>query len=104
LRTEPTAYALSEVRLREPAAVDRYRTHAAESIARHGGRYLVRGGAVEAVEGEWPDSASVVLVEFPSRKHLDDWYHSTDYASALAIRDTASERRLLFLDGVDHQN
>ena len=100
-RTEPLAYALSEVCPRESAALDRYRTLAAESITRHGGRYLVRGGAVEVVEGEWPEGESVVLVEFPSRKHLHDWYRSTDYAQALAIRDAALERRLVFLDGVD---
>jgi uncharacterized protein (DUF1330 family)/ketosteroid isomerase-like protein len=102
MRTEPAAYVLSEVQPRPGAAFDRYRELAAESIARHGGRYLVRGGDVHAAEGDWPDGETAVLVEFPSRRALDEWYRSADYAEALAVRDAALERRLLFLDGVEH--
>ncbi len=98
LREETPAYALSEVSPRDPEALEQYRDRAASSIAAHGGRYLVRGAPVEAVEGNWPDQQAVVLVEFPSREGLQHWYESTEYAQALAVRDRALDRRLLFLE------
>lgn len=98
LRDEEPTYALSEVRPLDSVQFDRYCTLAADSITRHGGRYLVRGGPVEAAEGDWPDDATVVLVEFPSRSRLEQWYHSADYAEALQARAVGLDRRLLFLE------
>ena len=59
------AYVISDVRLRDPTLVERYRAIAQDAIARYGGRYIVRGGAVEAVEGGWTPG-HIVIVEFPS--------------------------------------
>ena len=92
-------YVISELQVRDPVAFDRYRTLAAASIARHGGRYLVRGGAVAAAEGG-PAPAMLVIVEFPTAEQLRLWYASADYAEALAFRDQALSRRLLFVEGV----
>jgi uncharacterized protein (DUF1330 family) len=58
------AYVISDVALRDPAAAETYRARAAASIARYGGRYLVRGGTVEVLEGDWAPRA-VVIAEFP---------------------------------------
>ena len=77
----------------------RYRELAARSISRHGGRYLVRGAAPVVAEGAWPAGTRIVIVEFPTMERLQAWYRSTDYAEALAIRQTALDRRLLFVDG-----
>jgi uncharacterized protein (DUF1330 family) len=94
------AYVISEVTLHDNAAADRYRSLAADSIARYGGRYVVRGGAVEAVEGDWPPEQQVVIVEFPTMDRLREWHASPEYAEALAFRDEALTRRLLFVEGV----
>lgn len=98
MRETAPAYALSEVTPRAPHALDVYRTHAADSIRKYGGRYLVRGADVDVVEGTWPGDATVVLVEFPSADRLREWYGSPEYAEALQVRDEALSRRLLFLD------
>jgi uncharacterized protein (DUF1330 family) len=58
------AYVISDVSARDQTALETYRTRAADSIARHGGRYIVRGGAIETLEGDWPPRA-IVIVEFP---------------------------------------
>jgi len=99
-----TAYAISEVEMLDETQGQRYRELAAASIARHGGRYLVRGAQPYVAEGNWPRAHRVVVVAFPSMERLRGWYTSADYAEALAIRDTALTRRLLFVDGVDEQN
>lgn len=95
------AYVISEVDILDQAAAVRYRTLAAESIARHDGRYVVRGAEPFVPEGEWPRSARVVVVEFASMAKAREWYESDDYAEALAIRRTALDRRLLFVEGVE---
>ena len=93
------AYVISEVEMLDATQGRRYRELAAGSIARHGGRYLVRGAAPVVAEGDWPPGCRVVIVEFPTMERLQAWYASADYAEALAIRQTALDRRLLFVDG-----
>jgi uncharacterized protein (DUF1330 family) len=95
-----SAYVISEVEMLDETQGQRYRELAAASIAGHGGRYLVRGATPEAAEGDWPDEKRMVIVEFPSMERLRDWYGSADYAEALAVRQTALSRRLLFVDGI----
>jgi len=93
------AYVISEVEPRDAALMERYRPLAAESIARHGGRYIVRGGAADLVEGG-PPVKTLVIVEFPDMARARAWYGSADYADALAIRrGGALERRLVFVEG-----
>ena len=93
------AYVISEVEPRDAAAMETYRTLAAESIAQYGGRYLVRGGAAELVEGG-PSLKTLIIVEFPSMARARKWYASAEYAQALKVRRTALERRLIFVEGV----
>jgi uncharacterized protein (DUF1330 family) len=93
------AYVISEVEMRDETQGRRYRELAAGSIARHGGRYLVRGAAPVVAEGDWPANCQVAIVEFPTMERLRAWYASADYAEALAVRQTALDRRLLFVDG-----
>lgn len=95
-----TAYVLSEVRILDPDLAQRYMSLAEESIARHGGRYIVRGADPEVPEGEWDGGRRIVVVEFPTAEVLHEWYASDDYAEALRLRDRALDRRLLFVNGV----
>ena len=93
------AYVISEVEPRDAALMERYRALAAASIAHHGGRYIVRGGAAEVVEGG-PPVKTLVIVEFPSMANAKAWYGSPEYAEALAVRRAgALERRLVFVEG-----
>jgi uncharacterized protein (DUF1330 family) len=94
-----SAYVISELEVRDPVAIETYRTVAAKSIARYGGRYLVRGGAAEVAEGG-PPVKNIVVVEFPSMARLREWYASPEYAEALKVRRTALDRRLIFVEGV----
>jgi len=93
------AYVISELEVLDPIAIETYRTVAAKSIAQYGGRYLARGGAAEAAEGE-PPPKGIVVVEFPSMARLREWYASPEYAEALKVRRTALDRRLIFVEGV----
>jgi uncharacterized protein (DUF1330 family) len=92
------AYVISDIEIRDPVLVERYRLLAQASIAKYGGRYLARGGAVEPVEGGWTPK-HIVIVEFPTMDKAKEWYRSAEYAEALAVRQTALDRRLIFVEG-----
>ncbi|MBR0730271.1 DUF1330 domain-containing protein [Bradyrhizobium japonicum] len=85
------AYVISEVEARDQAAMEAYRSLAAQTIAQYGGRYLVRGGAAEVVEGG-PPANTIIIVEFPTMARAREWYASAEYAEALKLRQTALER------------
>jgi uncharacterized protein (DUF1330 family) len=72
------AYVISEVEMLDETQGRRYRELAAGSIARHGGRYLVRGAAPVVAEGDWPPGCRVVIVEFPTMERLQAWYASAE--------------------------
>ena len=93
------AYVISDVTIRDLEAIETYRTRAAASITAHGGRYIVRGGKVETLEGSWRPGP-LIVVEFPDVETAHRWYHSAEYASALEVRDTALSRNLILVDGI----
>lgn len=93
------AYVISDVEILDDDLIATYRSLAQASIARHGGRYLARGGTVEPIEGNWSPKA-IVIVEFPTMERAREWYNSPDYGEALKVRERALNRRLIFVDGV----
>jgi uncharacterized protein (DUF1330 family) len=94
------AYVISEVDdVRDPAAFEAYRAIAAKTIAQYGGRYVVRGGSANLIEGS-PPPKTIIVVEFPAMERLREWYASPEYAEALKVRQTAFDRRLVFVEGV----
>jgi uncharacterized protein (DUF1330 family) len=80
------------------AGYDPYRPLAAASIARFGGRFVVRGGNAEPLEGS-PQPERVVVIEFPDADTARRWYHSDEYQQALKIRQANSTARLILVEG-----
>jgi len=94
-----SAYVISDVEILDPVLIAEYRAAAQETITKYGGRYLARGGAVEAIEGGW-NPKTIVIVEFPDMARAQAWYHSPEYAEALKVRERALDRKLIFVEGV----
>jgi uncharacterized protein (DUF1330 family) len=93
------AYVISAISaILDPILMEKYRALAQTTIKKYGGRYIVRGGVVEKVEGE-PAPLAIVIVEFPTMERAREWYRSPEYAEALAICPKALSRRLLFVEG-----
>ena len=69
----------------DPEGFTAYSRRVPESIARHGGRYLARGGAVERPEGEW-NPKRVVLIEFPNAERAGAWWSSPEYEGLKRLR------------------
>ena len=93
-------YVISEIRERDNTLFDAYRKLAAASIDKYDGRYIIRGGKVDLIEGG-PVPKTMVVVEFPTMERAKEWYASPEYAAALKVRRSgAMDRRLLFVEGV----
>lgn len=93
------AYVIATVEVSNPAQYEHYKTAAQAAIAAHGGRYLVRGGESEVVEGAFPGSRYVVL-EFPDMATAKTFVGSADYAAAKAHRDGAATMSMVIVEGV----
>ena len=92
-------YVIAEVDVHDSALFEEYRKLVPATIAKYGGRYVVRGGAMESKEGGWAPKRVVVL-EFPTLARAREWYHSADYAPALAMRLKAAKSRMILVEGV----
>ena len=92
-------YVIAEVDVQDAALFEEYRKLVPATIAKYGGKYVVRGGTTESKEGGWAPKRVVVL-EFPTMERAREWYHSADYAPALAMRLKAAKSRMIIVEGV----
>jgi uncharacterized protein (DUF1330 family) len=93
------AYAVIDLTVTDPKTMDEYRKVVPASLAKYGGRFIVRGGQHEAVEGDWKPNRLVVL-EFPSMEQAKRWYDSEEYREPKAIRLRAATANFVFVEGV----
>ena len=93
------AYVIAHVRVEDPELYEDYRSQVLATIEAHGGRFLVRGGKAELLEGT-RDPARVVVLEFPSYEKAKTWYESDEYGPLIEIRQSASTGDLILVDGV----
>ena len=93
------AYVLIEIEVLDKEKYDAYRPLAAKTIAQYGGKYIVRGGASEVLEGDWAPKRLVVL-EFPSVAQAKAWYHSAEYSDGKALRLASSRSQMVVVEGM----
>ena len=93
------AYVIYKAVVLDAARYEEYKTLASATVAAAGGRYLVRGGDFEVLEGEVPPGRTVVL-EFPSRQAVLDWYSAQGYAAARKVREGAAKATMYVVDGI----
>jgi uncharacterized protein (DUF1330 family) len=93
------AYVIADIEVTDRDGFAEYQQKVPATIAAYGGRYLVRGGASEVLEGNWTPKRSVVL-EFPSMAQLKTWYHSPEYRPLIAIRERTTKSNLIVVEGV----
>ena len=92
------AYVAVEISIHDPKTYERYKVLAPPSIAVYGGRYLVRGGNTEALEGNWNPERFVIL-EFPTAEAARQWWDSPEYAEAKALRHKSANTQMLLIVG-----
>ena len=92
------AYLIGSLDITDPSGFMEYARQVPAVIAQYGGRYVVRAGAAEMMEGDGPLHRQVVL-EFPDMAALKTWYASPEYAPLLALRQRTSSAQVIFVEG-----
>jgi uncharacterized protein (DUF1330 family) len=94
------AYVIYQGHVTDSERYEQYKPLSGASIHASGGRLIVRGGDVSALEGDAPPGRTVVI-EFPSTQAAVDWYNSADYVAARKVREGAAEARVYVIEGYD---
>jgi uncharacterized protein (DUF1330 family) len=94
-----TALIIVDIEVTDPVPYEDYKRLASAAIAAHGGRYLVRGGASEVLDGEWTPRRLVVL-EFDSVEKAKAWRSSPEYAEAKKVREGCARVNMIVVEGV----
>ena len=93
------AYLFADVEVTDPAGYEQYRQRVSATIEAFGGRYLVRGGATEVLEGDWKPKRLVIL-EFVDMARLKAWYESPEYRPLIELRQRTTTSTLVAVEGV----
>lgn len=91
------AYVIVDIEVTEPLEYEEYKKLAAPAVEACGGRYVVRGGKVEVLEGDWPTNRFVVL-EFDDADQAKRWWASPEYGEAKAIRHRTARTKMIVVE------
>lgn len=93
------AYVIVDIEVTDPVRYEEYKRMAHATVTAHGGRYIVRGGAAERLEGT-RSPRRVVVLEFPSAEAAKAWWGSPDYAPAKALRQETASTEMILVEGI----
>ena len=92
------AYVIGEAEITRPEAMKPYGPLIMASVKKFGGRYLARGSRPEVLEGG--PAHNILIIEFDSADTARRWYASPEYQAAKAVRQGATNLRLLLVDSL----
>ena len=93
------AYIVVDVNVTNPTLYEDYKKLTPASLVPFDGKFIVRGGVAEILEGEWQPGRFVVI-EFPSKQKAKEWWDSALYAPAKALRQATSKTNMILVEGI----
>jgi uncharacterized protein (DUF1330 family) len=93
------AYVIVETDIHDHAQYDQYKAASPDAVASGGGRFVVRGGELAVLEGDWHPSR-LVMLEFESLEAAKRWYDSPEYQEAKRLREGAANLNMVAVEGV----
>jgi uncharacterized protein (DUF1330 family) len=94
-----SAYVIVEIDVQDPVGYEEYKKQAAATVHAHGGKYIVRGGMTEVLEGDWQPKRIVVL-EFPSMDRAKGWLNCEEYREPRKMRHATARTNMILVEGV----
>lgn len=94
-----SAYVIVELNIHDPIGFEKYKELVAPTIAAYGGKYIVRGGKTDVLEGSWTPGRLVVL-EFESMDRARTWFNSAEYTPIKRLRLETAESKLVLVEGL----
>lgn len=93
------AYVIVEIEVTDPEGYAAYRELAPPLVKSYGGKYVVRGGQVDVLEGDWQPNRLVIL-EFPSVEQAKAWWSSAEYSGPKQLRQQTTRSRMIVVEGL----
>ena len=93
------AYLIVEIDIHDPVQYENYKKLTPASLLPYQGKFIVRGGPTETLEGNW-EAKRIVVLEFPSKELAKHWWSSEEYAPAKALRQRTSTTKMILVEGV----
>jgi uncharacterized protein (DUF1330 family) len=93
------AYFIVDNEVTDSAGFDEYRKQVPATVQKYGGRFLVRGGPIQTLEGD-RQPKRIVVTEFPSIEQARRWYDSEEYRALKAIRSRSARGSVVLVEGV----
>jgi len=93
------AYIIIDVTIRDAARMEAYKKLVPATLVPFNGKFIVRGGTSEVLEGDWNPNR-IVIIEFPSMGKAKAWWSSDDYAPAKSIRQSAAVTKMIMIEGM----
>ena len=94
-----SAYVIVEIDVLDPAGYEEYKKLAGATVEKYGGKYIVRGGRTEVLEGNWRPKRIVVL-QFESTQRAREWLNCEEYRKPRKMRHRTAETKMILVEGV----
>ena len=94
-----SAYVIVDVEITDTQEYEKYKKLTPAAVSAYDGKFIVRGGTTQTLEGDWQPERIVVL-EFPSIDRANEWWHSQQYTEAKVIRQRSANTKMIIVEGV----
>ena len=94
-----SAYMIVEVEVNDPVKYEDYKKLTPGSLLPFGGKFIVRGGKTELIEGS-DEPKRIVILEFENSEKAKDWWNSPEYSDAKKLRQATATTRMILVEGV----
>jgi len=93
-----SAYIIVEIEITDPVGYEEYKKQAGATVEKYGGKYIVRGGKTEVLEGDWKPKR-IVILEFPTMDGAKEWLNSEEYREPRKMRHRTAKTHMLVIEG-----
>jgi uncharacterized protein (DUF1330 family) len=95
-----SAYVIVEIDITDPIGYEDYKKQASATVHQYGGKYMVRGGKSEVLEGNW-NPKRIVVLEFDSMQRAKEWLNCEEYREPRKLRHQTAKTNMILLEGFD---
>jgi uncharacterized protein (DUF1330 family) len=95
------AYIIVEISIQNPTEYEDYKKLTPPSLIPFDGKFIIRGGKAEPLEGDW-NPERIVVLEFPNVERAKAWWNSEGYAPAKALRQRTAHTKMILIPGLGH--
>jgi uncharacterized protein (DUF1330 family) len=95
-----SAYVIVEIDITDPVGYEEYKKQASATVHKYGGKYIVRGGKAEVLEGGW-NPKRIVILQFESMDRAKDWLNCGEYREPRKLRHKTAKTNMIVVEGFD---